>query len=515
MPSPNRERGRVIVSALALLALFPLAVVANTFDSGSLIIPMDTDYQDYGMFEAYGLVYQLLSAGVPVHWSILEGKGIADPDFTASAVDHQSGAAVTDHGYRGGPFIIAASDAAQALGLVDDWQSDHATTVHEATASFDAPVARLLECAPRIAVLVDAHEDIAFDYLNAAGIPDFSGQDWPLAVDPLGQYPGYPDILSLDEAAGPDLVDPEDGALFDGNGDPVYCQVITMHWSVWDPGGEDAARNDGVVAELREFLSRPTHLFAECQSVVAIENSSNGHLLTPGGLVAGTRPSAVERFHSDYAFAQADGPFASAGGSEPSFGLGPGGQYYDAGVVMISGAQSPAGTRDVWMTGYLDGLCPMSYGEDCEDPPGKISYLGGHAYGTTLPISANPGCQGTRLFLNSLFEAPCTPSSCLGLAGVPSESGARARLTRSFPNPFGPTTTIRFVLPEAGLVELDVYSLDGRHVANLVNETRPAGSYAEVWDGSDDAGRQAPPGAYFYRLRAGSVSETKRMILVR
>jgi uncharacterized repeat protein (TIGR01451 family) len=67
----------------------------------------------------------------------------------------------------------------------------------------------------------------------------------------------------------------------------------------------------------------------------------------------------------------------------------------------------------VWMTGYLDGACPPDEPE-CGSY-GKVSYLGGHEYKTDLPISANPDTQGTRLFLNSLFEAPCAT-----LDGLPS-----------------------------------------------------------------------------------------------
>jgi MYXO-CTERM domain-containing protein/uncharacterized repeat protein (TIGR01451 family) len=72
------------------------------------------------------------------------------------------------------------------------------------------------------------------------------------------------------------------------------------------------------------------------------------------------------------------------------------------------------------MTGFIDGICPGSATLYPDEPDqihpglleaclsaGKVSYLGGHEYKTDLPISQNPNSQGTRLFLNSLFEAPC------------------------------------------------------------------------------------------------------------
>lgn len=49
-------------------------LVVGTMEAGSLIIPMDTLSQDHGMLRAYGLVYRLLSQGVPVYWAVAEGK---------------------------------------------------------------------------------------------------------------------------------------------------------------------------------------------------------------------------------------------------------------------------------------------------------------------------------------------------------------------------------------------------------------------------------------------------------
>jgi uncharacterized repeat protein (TIGR01451 family) len=73
---------------------------------------------------------------------------------------------------------------------------------------------------------------------------------------------------------------------------------------------------------------------------------------------------------------------------------------------------------------------------------GKVSYLGGHKYDTKLPISTNPTTQGTRLFLNSLFEAPCAtragqPSLDLFLDGPAATSSPTITLTIDYAN-YGP-----------------------------------------------------------------------------
>lgn len=93
-------------------------------------------------------------------------------------------------------------------------------------------------------------------------------------------------------------------------------------------------------------------------------------------------------------------------------------------------------------------------------------------------------------------------------------------LIGNYPNPFNPTTTIRFQLPATGPVELAVFDVRGARVAGLVAGARAAGEHAVVWDGIDDLGRPVASGVYLYRLRApdagGAVRESsRRMLLVR
>jgi hypothetical protein len=362
----------------------------EVFEPGALVIPMDTDYQDQGMLRAYGLVHRLLQEGIVVRWSIRPGKASGEADFEATTIDVRTGEDVGTHGYRGGPWIVTADDAATALPVVMAWQTDYPeTTVHEASETFAAPVSRRLDWAPTIAIFADANEDIARKYLLAAGIPDSTGDlTWP---------DDSPDVLSIEEVAGPTDTDHADGALF-GSEDPIYCQFMSMHWDV-----AEAEANPEVIAELDSYLQYNTHFFAECQAVSAFENL--GHFLTPNGLLFAEQPTTYDFHRVDSPFAQLDGEFASVGGSEPAYSLPPGDSYFVTDTVIISTAGSPEGEGDVWMTGFRHGACPP---DDKMCPgAGKISYLGGHEYDVALPISEHPETQGARLFLNSLFEAPC------------------------------------------------------------------------------------------------------------
>jgi predicted outer membrane repeat protein len=125
-------------------------------------------------------------------------------------------------------------------------------------------------------------------------------------------------------------------------------------------------------------------------------------------------------------------------------------------------------------------------------------------------------------------ESPCSPlvtDACgligaFGIAGAPSPVpdavlGAGIVIEPNVPNPFNPSTTLRFVLPEAGTVRVVVYDAAGRVVCRLLDEPRPAGAQALRWDGRDDRGRAAPAGVYLYRVMAQGGSAAGRMLLLK
>lgn len=80
------------------------------------------------------------------------------------------------------------------------------------------------------------------------------------------------------------------------------------------------------------------------------------------------------------------------------------------------------------------------------------------------------------------------------------------------PNPFNPTTTIRFDLPMDSQVHLIIYDISGREVMRLVDEVRPAGYYELRWNGRDATGRQVPSGIYFTRLVTPEYSKSMKML---
>ena len=109
------------------------------------------------------------------------------------------------------------------------------------------------------------------------------------------------------------------------------------------------------------------------------------------------------------------------------------------------------------------------------------------------------------------------PTQCAAPSAVVLEvPGMESRLFDAYPNPFNPSTTISYALPEAAKVSLNIYDVSGRLVQRLVNgDVVDAGRQDTVWRGRDENGRQVAAGMYFYRLEAGEFSETKCMTLVK
>jgi flagellar hook assembly protein FlgD len=85
----------------------------------------------------------------------------------------------------------------------------------------------------------------------------------------------------------------------------------------------------------------------------------------------------------------------------------------------------------------------------------------------------------------------------------------------NYPNPFNPTTTIRYDLSGGGPVRLTVFDITGALVRTLVDGERPAGIHEATWDGRDEKGREVASGVYFYRLEAGDYARTRKMLLVK
>ena len=135
-----------------------------------------------------------------------------------------------------------------------------------------------------------------------------------------------------------------------------------------------------------------------------------------------------------------------------------------------------------------DGLLFTFVDRNCE-PGGTYYYQIVYVYGTESRI---------------LFETGpiTTPATALALH-------------QNRPNPFNPNTVIGYYVPEHCRVLLEVFDVTGRRVNVLVNETQAKGSYSVDWNGRETHGTASASGVYFYRLTAGKMTLSRKMILLR
>ncbi len=91
----------------------------------------------------------------------------------------------------------------------------------------------------------------------------------------------------------------------------------------------------------------------------------------------------------------------------------------------------------------------------------------------------------------------------------------RFLLHQNIPNPFNPSTEIRFDLHAPARVTLTVYNILGEEIIRLIDAEYPAGTHAVIWDGVDENGQPAASGIYLYRIVAGAVSASRKMVLLK
>lgn len=97
-----------------------------------------------------------------------------------------------------------------------------------------------------------------------------------------------------------------------------------------------------------------------------------------------------------------------------------------------------------------------------------------------------------------------------GVEGDQSNIPHKLVLLQNYPNPLNPSTTISFSLPAKSFVTMKVYDIVGREITTIVSEELSAGNHSRQWNAAG-----MPSGIYFYRLQAGSYTETKKLILLR
>jgi hypothetical protein len=275
-----------------IVALFLVAMVFaassgeatnKTFPAGTYIIPMDSVYQPSaggGIFEAYGLVFDLLQNGATVYWMIDESKtSISAPDITilnTTTTPVVSGfpgttipapAITTTISYAGAPFVVVPAEgisvaSQEAIFNHADWA---AVQIHKTNVAFTANVSRELKGTPPKIALLNNEESTASGTGNAQILESYMS----LAGICNDTY----DIVTPNQV--------RDGILDTGG----YTVFWAPHWTAYSGWtGGSSADADAIMLKIRQFLEAGNSIFAECASIEVMEHSYNGHYLTTNGV---------------------------------------------------------------------------------------------------------------------------------------------------------------------------------------------------------------------------------------
>jgi hypothetical protein len=472
MARPNTLPARWLTLALVVAALPLLATTCGTqstgtraFSKNSLIIPMDACYQGDGItaptacpgsadrgdvLRAYGLVYRLLQANIPVYWVIQNGKtSHADVDLSVAwsagapvgKYDWSNGTFATpppnntthQASYRGGPFVVDGAWLAQAhavlqsAGIQGTFGASPAVNVHVSNVAFSAHVARAMNggwsaggnTPPPIALLnitgADGLNSVAVlqGYLDAAGLGTIPGAGGTAS----GPHGSIYDRLDVGDFL-PDLASSRLGT----NG---YRVLWAPHWVGTCPTtapynclatSYTPAQLHQVRETIRTYVSSGKDFFAQCSAITTLESgiefcptvinddtTSTSQLMTTKGMdynLSGFTNSSCNRTYADFvpltytAFSSpfmqlAEFPFKGVSGAVANYRPG----YNSLGSAWKSGVTHlvASSTYPLWDMFTLKGASSGS---------GNTLYLAGHDYKGQV--------AGTRLVLNTLFNLGST-----------------------------------------------------------------------------------------------------------
>jgi hypothetical protein len=161
---------------------------------------------------------------------------------------------------------------------------------------------------------------------------------------------------------------------------------------------------------------------------------------------------------------------------------------------------SPSFSNLIINTSLLDSLITI--------PPGKLSL------NTKYYWRVNTSNSGGTSNWSDVWSF--TTLNQIGISQISSEIPSEYKLYQNYPNPFNPSTIIRFQIKDLRLVTLKIYNILGKEVSTLINEKLSPGKYEATFDGSlHGQGSNLLSGIYYYTIRAGDFSDTKRMVLIK
>ena len=139
--------------------------------------------------------------------------------------------------------------------------------------------------------------------------------------------------------------------------------------------------------------------------------------------------------------------------------------------------------------------------EDSQKGPGFVGN-----YANLKPVSYSEWSATTELILNEIDQLYTSNEQIVSKDVI---------VTSNYPNPFNPSTTIAFSIPETGRVHVSVYNIKGQKVKDLLNTEMTRGNHRLVWDGRDTNNRNVASGIYFIKLESGGKTSIRKAMLMK
>ena len=89
------------------------------------------------------------------------------------------------------------------------------------------------------------------------------------------------------------------------------------------------------------------------------------------------------------------------------------------------------------------------------------------------------------------------------------------KLSDNYPNPFNPSTTIRYDIPNDAFINIVIYDITGREISRPISKQQSAGYHSTVWKGTNQKGETQAAGIYFYQIQTKDFIKTKKMLFLK
>jgi hypothetical protein len=145
----------------------------------------------------------------------------------------------------------------------------------------------------------------------------------------------------------------------------------------------------------------------------------------------------------------------------------------------------------------------------------SAAYGNGGVGGAGSNYSFNATQNGTYLFEFDDSDNSQSVTLVVGIEGGSRQIPDRFDISANYPNPFNPTTTLKYQIPRTSEVAITIYNNLGQVVRTLVSKKQEPGYYEAIWNGTNDNGQLLPSGIYIYQIRAGNFVKSGKMILLK